>query len=68
MNIIYSEKQIEGLNGIYANPSLFNGDTENCTAVYTNDNEIKEAYVKKGVEVLEIPKVKQKKSILDSKE
>jgi hypothetical protein len=65
MNIIYSDEKIEGLEGVYANPSLFNGDLENCQAVYTDREEIKQAYEKRGIKVLPLPKPKSKKSLLD---
>ena len=56
MNVIYSNTKIEGLKGVYANPSLFNGDTEVCSVAYTDDVLIKEAYENKGIEVKSISK------------
>ncbi len=61
--IIYSKKKIDGLqgiNGFYANPALFNGDTENCDIVYTDDAKIREAYESKSIEVKAIPQNKPK--------
>jgi len=62
MTIIYSKNKIDGLNGIYANPSIFNGDTENCKLVYTDKQDIKLAYEKKGIKVEILPKVASKKA------
>ena len=62
MIVIYSKKKIDGLNGIYANPSFFNGDTENCKLVYTDRQDIKLAYEKKGIKVEILPKVAVKKA------
>ena len=59
MNIIYSDKVIKGLEGIYADASLFNGDTEICDAVYTDSIDIKSAYEKKGIQVFPIKKTRQ---------
>jgi len=57
MNIIYSKTEIKDLEGVYADPELFNGDTESGTiVVYTDSDAIKSAYENKGVEVVAIPK------------
>lgn len=61
MNIIYSNKKISGLDGIYADPDLFDGSTENCETVYTDSEEIKNAYQAKGIEVYPITKEVRKK-------
>ena len=63
MTIIYSTKRIEGLSGIYANPSLFNGDTENCKQVFSDNDEIKKAYFAKGIKVSDLPKVAIKRVV-----
>ena len=52
MNIIYSKTKKRGLDGIYADPSLFNGDTENVSVCYTDNQEIKDAYEKRGITVM----------------
>jgi len=54
MNIIYSVKKLKGVDGVIANPNLFNGDTECCTACYTDDLTIKRAYELKGIQVFPI--------------
>lgn len=54
MIVIYSSKKIKGLDGVYASPALFNGDTENCTIAYTDDTDIKSAYEAKGILVKSI--------------
>ncbi len=56
--IIYSTKKIKGIDGVYASPSLFNGDTENCDIVYTNEAKIRESYEAKGIKVVPIVKPK----------
>lgn len=59
MNVIYADKKIDGLDGVYASPSLFKGDCENCSVVYTDDADIKKAYEAKGIEVNPISKPKE---------
>ena len=52
MIVIYSRKKVQGLAGVYADPELFNGDTESGTKlVYTDDEKIRLAYEKKNVKV-----------------
>jgi hypothetical protein len=68
MKVIYSKNKVEGITGIYADPLLFNGDTESCDLVYTNNAKIKLAYEAKGIQVIELPKAKTtKKSSLEEK-
>ena len=62
MNIIYSNKKVEGILGVYANPELFNGDTENVKVCYTDDDKIKEAYEAKGIEVLPVTQKRTRKA------
>ena len=61
MIVVYSKSRIKGLEGVYANPDLFNGDTEICDTVYTNDEAIKTAYESKGIKVETIAKPRAKK-------
>ena len=48
--LIYSEEKVKGIKGCYASPRLFNGDTESCDLVYTDDENILKAYRAKGIE------------------
>jgi rRNA-processing protein FCF1 len=67
MNIIYSKTEIKDLEGIYADPELFNGDTESGKiTVYTNDEAIKKAYESKGIEVLAISQPKRRARVTDA--
>mgnify|MGYP006995581279 CR=1 FL=1 len=59
MTVIYSRNRVEGVKGFYADPSLFNGDTENCHLVYTDSKEIQKAYELKGIKVEPITKKKE---------
>jgi len=55
MRIIYSNKLIEGLNGLYKNPQFFEKPEINATEVYTNDERIYEAYSKlKNVKIFRL--------------
>ena len=56
MNIIYSARKINGLDGCYIAPFRFNGIRENgATKVYTDNAKVKELY--KGIcEVVPIKK------------
>jgi len=58
MKVIYSSKRVEGLIGVYADPLLFNGDTESCTSVYTDSAKIRTVYEAKGIRVEELPRQK----------
>lgn len=62
MVVIYSDKKRAGLEGVYADPALFDGNTENCTLVYADDPKIVEAYTKKGIEVTPFTKAQKKLS------
>jgi len=53
-NIIYSKKKIEGIDGRYIDPVYFDGCVRGVTKVYTDHKHIKEAYIAKGVEVVQI--------------
>ena len=57
MTIIYSDKVVDGLSGVYIAPFYFNSNKlEKCKKVYTDSKEISESYKKAGVEVLPITK------------
>ena len=68
MNVIYSDSRIEGLKGVYASPSLFNGDTEKCTQVFTDEENIANAYKAKGIKVDTIPRTSKAKKALEAEE
>ncbi len=64
MNIIYSDKPIDGIGGgAYVSPRFFNKNKlENVKTVFTNKAEIAEAYKAKGVEVRGFPRAKAEAS------
>jgi hypothetical protein len=51
MNVIYSKRRIEGLNGRYIDPALF-GNVLYCKTCYTDSKVISDAYTAKGIKVL----------------
>jgi len=59
--LIYSDEIVEGMEGCYASPRLFNGDTDICNLVYTDDEDIAKIYKAKGVKVLPLKKTVKKK-------
>ena len=60
MIIIYSEKTREGIQGAYIAPRFFNADKleKGVTCVYTNKQNIAEAYKAISVEVRGFPRPK----------
>ena len=58
--VIYSNATVKGLEGVYASPDLFDGDTEYCVLFYTDDAKIKKAYEAKGIKVEPIKKSQPK--------
>ena len=51
MVIIFSNRKVDGLEGTYANPSLFNGDFGGATLVITKHDHIKEAALEQEIKV-----------------
>lgn len=60
MIIIYSEKEIAGIQGAYIAPRFFDKEQleKGVKCVYTNKQEIAEAYKAKNVEVRGFPRAK----------
>lgn len=58
MIIIYSDKALKGVAGVYCAPRLFKEIDKRATTVITNDKAIAEAYQKLGVEVKGFPRSK----------
>jgi len=58
--VVYSNKKIEGLEGRYINPLLFD-KVLNVKVCYTDDKKIKEAYEEAGIKVEPIKKTRAKK-------
>ena len=55
MRIVYSNKLIEGLEGLYKNPQFFEKPETGATEVYTDDPAIAEVYAKlKGVKIFKL--------------
>ena len=61
MNAIYSNERIEGLEGRYVAPHLFNGVLNGVEKCYTDNKDIKKAYEEAGIKVEPITKKRQKK-------
>lgn len=59
MTLIYSGRKVDKLEGSYRNPGFFNGVDPKASKVFTDDENIKSAYVSAGIEVKPI-KVKRK--------
>lgn len=62
MVVIYSDKVIKGLGGVYCSPRLFDGIDNRAEVVYTSDDKIKAAYVAKKIEVKGFPRTSQPKA------
>ena len=56
MIVIYSDKTIEGVAGVYCSPRLFDGVDTRAKLVITNDPKIAEAYKAKGIESKGFPR------------
>jgi len=55
MRVIYSNKLIKGLEGLYKNPQFFEKPETGATEVYTDDPTIAEIYAKlKGVKIFKL--------------
>lgn len=61
LTIIYSNKNIPGKKGVYANPDLFDKPRLDADTVYTDDKNISSAYKEAGVKVLPLTTKKKDK-------
>ena len=68
MTVIYSKNKVDNLVGAYADPDLFDGNTEVCNVCYTDNQKINEAYAKKGIEVRPLTQPQLKKKITKDQE
>lgn len=60
MIVIYSDKEVKGVAGVYCSPRLFDKLDNRATLVITNDDKISEAYKKANIEVKGFPRSKPK--------
>ena len=69
MVIIYSDKVINDLGGVYIAPFRFDTTDKRAKKVYTSDKKIADAYSGK-CEVLSLPKARAvaKKAVIDAKD
>lgn len=61
---IYSDEEIEGVTGAYIAPYRFNGIERDATVIYTDKEEIAQAYEESDLEV-EVIEIKTKESDLE---
>jgi hypothetical protein len=59
MIVIYSDKEVKGVAGVYCSPLLFDGKVDRrATLVITNSPKISSIYKEAGVEVKGFPRSK----------